>query len=358
MRDRLVRRLQPELGQLELRQVDQPGPDQLHHAAGGVTRVHPLAADRDVIVHQPVVGQREVIPAGPADPAHQHHPPARADREHRRQHLRGGRGPGQEVEHAVDRGAGRLGDPAPVACLVPAHRGGPHPRAQPAGEFRQGALVAAGGDHPGGPHRQRDRDPGAAEAAGGAVDHQRLARLEADRQQPAVRHQQVAEGTPAARVGRVDGTDRGDVLGRHQRLLGKRAVMVVAVQRPGRLGPVGPALEGGVGPDRVVARAQRRVAVDPVAGREPGRVRPGRADPADPARPGRDRQLQQVVARTGEDPGGVVDDPGGGHVDDDLAGAEDRVRQRLDGERRAELVQHSSLHLYLAASRSWGQGRP
>src|SRR5271166_4035498 len=60
--------------------------------------------------------------------------------------------------------------------------------------------------------------------------------------------------------------------------------------------------------------------------------------------------LQHVVASTGEDVAGVAGDRCGDDIDDDLAGAEHRVGQRLDGERRAERVQDSGFHEYLTAT--------
>ena len=74
---RLVGLIQSKLRDLELGQIDQPGADQPDHAGHGVALIHPLAAHGDVLVHQPVVVQRQIGP----DAAHQHRPPARPDGE-------------------------------------------------------------------------------------------------------------------------------------------------------------------------------------------------------------------------------------------------------------------------------------
>src|ERR1700691_4886302 len=100
--------------------------------------------------------------------------------------------------------------------------------------------------------------------------------------------------------------------------------------------PVSPALEYQVGIGGVVARSDRRGAVDPVADLEPGRVRPPRAPPADSPRPRPDRQLQQIVASAREDIDGITGDAGGDDIDDDLTGAEHGVGQSLDREWRSE----------------------
>ena len=58
-------------------------------------------------------------------------------------------------------------------------------RGRPA-SARQGGLVAPGGDHLAGAHRDRDQDRGRAERAGSTVHHDELAARQAAAEEPAV----------------------------------------------------------------------------------------------------------------------------------------------------------------------------
>ena len=92
-----------------------------------------------------------------------------------------------------------------------------------------------GRDHAARAHRDADRHAGAAEGAGGAVDQQGLARKQPAGQQSAIRDEQGPERAPFAGVGRIDGADQADILGRHPHLLGEGAVVIVALQAERRL---------------------------------------------------------------------------------------------------------------------------
>ena len=53
-----------ECGGLERAEVDQPGARERDEIGRGGARIHPLAADRHAVAHQPVVGQREIVLPG------------------------------------------------------------------------------------------------------------------------------------------------------------------------------------------------------------------------------------------------------------------------------------------------------
>ena len=204
-------------------------------------------------------------------------------------------------------------------------------------------------------HGQSHGDAGPAETAGGAAHQQGLAGLQIAGQQAAERHQKPAQRGPLASVRRVDVPDRRHVLGRQQQLLGERAVVVELVQGPAGRAAVGPTQEDGVRVQRVVARADGRVAIDPLADLQLGSVRACRPHAADASRAGRHRRIQQIVARAVEDAGGVAGDPRGHHINDHLPRAQHRVRQGLDGERFAEGGEDSGFHGPLSSA---GPGRP
>ncbi len=214
MRHRLVGTVEAERGDLEMREVDQACADQAGHQGGRMRRVHPLSAQRDAVSHHPGVGQFEAGAAEHADAAHQHHPPVRPHRQDGGPHLHGVGRRRQDVQHAVDRAGRRLQDARAIVGLVAVHRHGADAGAEPLRQLGQGLLVTSGRHHALRAHSQRDRDGGAAEAAGGAIDQHDLSGLELRGEEPAIGHQQRAERAPAAGVLLVDVADRNRVFRR------------------------------------------------------------------------------------------------------------------------------------------------
>src|SRR5713101_1444289 len=69
-------------------------------------------------------------------------------------------------------------------------------------------------------HREGDRDGGAAEIAGGAADQNRFSRLQLGGKKTAIGHEQRSQRAPLHRIRLSNRSDRLDVLGRNQHLLG------------------------------------------------------------------------------------------------------------------------------------------
>jgi PAS domain-containing protein len=96
------------------------------------------------------------------------------------------------------------------------------------------------------------------------------------------------------------------------------------------------ALQRDVGAQRVVARADGGIAIDPIAGDEMGGVRSDGADAADRTRSGYHRQIQQILSSPAEDFVRVGQNPACCDIDDDLTGAQDWIGHGLDGRWRSE----------------------
>ncbi len=253
-----------------------------------------------------------------------------ADARHRR----------QNVEHAVYRRCGRVRETLAIVILVAGGRNAAHARAETPLEAGEHRAVASGRHDPGRAEGERHGDAGRAEIAGRAVDQQRLAGLEADRQQTAIGHGAGPERAPFRGVGGIDGAERRHVLGRQPYLLRERAVAIVARQFLGALAGGREAEKRDVGRERIVARTDRRIAGYPVADREFCRVRADSADAPDGAGAGRQRQFQRVVALTADHLVHIRQHTRGGDVDNHLARADLGRRQLLDRERRAEGLQN------------------
>lgn len=93
-----------------------------------------------------------------------------------------------------------------------------------------------------------------------------------------------------------------------------------------------PALQHDIGRDRIVAGTHGRIAIDPVAGFEMRGVRSDAAHAADAARPGHDRQIEQIRSLAAEHLVRVGENARRDDIDDDLAGPEHRIRNRLQFE--------------------------
>ena len=191
------------------------------------------------------------------------------------------------------RGRNRWGRAPPARCgrgrasapplRRPVHSHGSDARAEPLGQFGKRLLVPPGGYDALRAHAQRDRDGGAAEAAGRAIDENGFPGLQPCGEKPAIGHQQRTHRAPAPGIPCVDGADRRGVFRRQPHLFGPCAVMEVALQGQAGFAAGGQALQRDVGRARIVARAHGRIAIDPVADAKPRRIGSGGADAADRA---------------------------------------------------------------------------
>src|SRR5262249_7891935 len=88
---------------------------------------------------------------------------------------------------------------------------------------------------------------------------------------------------------------------------------------------------------------------DPVAHGELGGVRAARTHPADGAGAGNDRRREEIAALAAEDVARVGEHVGGGDVDDNLTGAEDRIREFSNDEGGAQPFEHCCFHVPILA---------
>ena len=242
------------------------------------------------------------------------------------------------------RAGGGLQDPLAVVFLLAAHRYDTNARAEPAHEIGQRLFVAAGRDDASSTHAQRDGHRRAAKASGGAVDQHGFSGLQLGGEEAAIRHQQRAQRTPPRGVRFGNAADPYRVFRRHPHLPGPCAIVKISLQPQTAFAAGRQALQRDVGRQRVIARAHGRIAIDPVALGQMGRIRTGGADAADRAGTRHDRQFEQVFSFAAQDFIGVGENPARHHVDDHFAGAEAGIGQGFDRERRSELFQDGGFH--------------
>jgi hypothetical protein len=146
------------------------------------------------------------------------------------------------------------------------------------------------------------------------------------------------------RFTRRNRTERDRVLGWHAHPLRPGAIAKVFLQLESAVAARSQALQRDIGREKIVARADGGIAIDPVARLEMRRVGTDRMDAADRTGAGHHGQVELISPFAAEYLVRIRQDTRGGDIDDDLAGAERGLGDVFDLKLRSKGFQYGSLH--------------
>jgi hypothetical protein len=115
---RLVGVVEREELDIEMSKIEQARTDQTRHERHGLPRIHPFAAYRDVVAHDPRIGQVEPRAAQHAHATHQNDAAVRAHGHDRGAHGRHRCRRRQQIDHAIYRTRRRPLHPRAIRLFI------------------------------------------------------------------------------------------------------------------------------------------------------------------------------------------------------------------------------------------------
>ncbi len=200
------------------------------------------------------------------------------------------------VEGDLGAAARGFADRSGVGRDIAGQRDGFYARTRDPCEGCERVAVASGRDHASGPHRDAEENGGGSEGARRAINEKRLSGREPAAQKAAEGDDEAGDCGELRRIPILEPVERGDRLGRRQRIFGQGSVRPVGENGPG-VGARGQADEDLGGIIHVLPRDKMRRKDDSASRADMPDVLPDGLDGSDRVGPDREGARRRIVAR-------------------------------------------------------------